>query len=57
MSAWTSGNNLSRLLGSKSLTDNNDWSPDMDAVRAVIHFTLATKRFESDSNERARVTR
>ena len=49
--------NFSRLLGGKSTMDTDDWEPDMDAVRAVIHFTLATKRFEHDSNERVRVTR
>lgn len=45
---WTGEENLPRLLGGKATTDNvtNDWRPDMDAVRAVIHFTLATKRFE-----------
>ena len=44
--------NLSRLLGGKSTTDTDDWRPDMDAVRAVIHFTSATKRFKHDTNER-----
>jgi hypothetical protein len=42
---------LSRLLGGKSTTDTDDWRPDMDAVRAVISFTLATKRFEHDTSE------
>jgi hypothetical protein len=37
--------------------NTDDWTPDMVAVRAVIYFTLATKRFEHDSNERVRVTR
>jgi hypothetical protein len=49
---WTSENNLSRLLGGKSTTDTDDWKPDMDAVRAVISFTLATKRFERNTSER-----
>jgi hypothetical protein len=34
---------FSRLLGGKYAMDTDDWAPDMDAVRAVIHFTLATK--------------
>ena len=53
----TDEDDFSRLLGGKSATDTDDWSPDMDAVRAVIHFTLATKRFEHDSNERIQATR
>jgi hypothetical protein len=57
LGVYTGEDNPSRLLGGKSSTDNDDWGPDMDAVRAVIHFTLATKRFEHDSNERIRVTR
>jgi hypothetical protein len=57
LGVYTGEDNLSRLLGGKSPTDNDDWVPDMDAVRAVIHFTLATKRFEHDSNKRIRVTR
>lgn len=48
---------LSRLLGGKSTTDGDDWKPDMEAVRAVIRFTLATKRFEHDTNERWSTTR
>lgn len=54
---YTDEDDFSRLLGGKSAMDTDDWTPDMDAVRAVIHFTLATKRFEHDSNERVRVTR
>lgn len=49
--AWAGENNLSRLLGGKSITDTDDWKPDMDAVRAVIHFVLATKRFERDTDQ------
>ena len=56
--AWyTVEDNFSRLLGGKSTRDTDDWAPDMDAVRAVIHFTLATRPFEHDSNERVLVTR
>ena len=43
---WTGEDDLSRLLGGKASTDTDDWSPDMVAVRAVIHFTLAIKRFD-----------
>jgi hypothetical protein len=52
LSGWTGENSLSRLLGGKSTTDTDDWKPDMDAVRAVISFTLATKRFEHNTTER-----
>ena len=54
---YTDEDDFSRLLGGKSAMDTDDWTPDMDAVRAVIHFTLATKRFEHDNNERVRVIR
>lgn len=57
LDVWASEDNLSRLLGGKSSEDTDDWKPDMDAVRAVIHFTLATKRFEHDVDERRRRTR
>jgi hypothetical protein len=51
LGVWTCEDKLSRLLGGKSTTDTDDWKPDMDAVRAVISFTLATKRFEHDTSE------
>lgn len=54
---YTDEDDFSRLLEGKSARDTGDWSPDMDTVRAAIHFTLATKRFEHDSNERIQVTR
>ena len=57
LGVYTVEDNFSRLLGGKSTMDTDDWAPDMDAVRAVIQFTLTTKRFEHDSNERVRVTR
>jgi hypothetical protein len=50
LGAWTGEDDLSRLLGGKAFADSDDWAPDMDAVRAVVHFTLATKRFERDPN-------
>lgn len=57
LGVWTGEEDLSRLLGGKTTTDDDDWTPDMDAVRAVIHFTLATKRFERDTNTQRRTTR
>jgi len=57
LGVWAGGDNLSRLLGGKSTADTDDWKPDMDAVRVVIRFTLATKRFEHDVDERQRRTR
>jgi hypothetical protein len=57
LGVYTDEDDFSRLLGGKSAMDTDDWTPDMDAVRAVIHFTLATKRFEYDNNERVRATR
>ena len=53
----TDEDSFSCLLEGRSTMDTDDWTPDMDAVRAVIHSILATKRFEHDSNERVRVTR
>jgi hypothetical protein len=57
LGVYTGVETLPRLLGGKSSTDTDDWTPDMDAVRSVIHFTLVTKRFERDSNERDRASR
>lgn len=57
LNVYTGEDNLSRLLGGKSTTDTDDWRLDMDAVRAVIKFTLATKRFEHDTSQRWRTTR
>jgi hypothetical protein len=52
LGVWTGEGDLLRLLGGRSTTDTDDWKPDMDAVRAVINFTLATKRFEHNTSER-----
>jgi hypothetical protein len=54
LDAWAGEDHLSRLLGGKATADADDWKPDMDAVRAVIHLTLATKRFEHDVDGRWR---
>jgi hypothetical protein len=52
LGACTGEDQLSRLLGGKSTTDTDEWNPDMDVVRAVINFTLATKMFEHNTSER-----
>jgi hypothetical protein len=52
LGVWKGEDKLLRLLRGKSTTDTDDWKPDMDAVRAVINFTLATKRFEHNTSER-----
>jgi hypothetical protein len=52
LGVWKGKDNLLRLLGGKSTTDTDDWKADMDAVRAMISFTLATKRFEHNTSER-----
>ena len=57
LGVYTDEDKFSRLLGDKSTRDTDEWAPDMDAVRAVIQFTLATRRFEHDSNERLQVAR
>ena len=58
LKSWTAEDHLPRLLGGESITGTDDWKPDMDAARAIIHFVLATKRFERDTDEvRRRMTR
>jgi hypothetical protein len=54
---WIGEADLSRLLGGKASTDSDDWTPDMDAVRAVVQFTLATKRFERNPDVQGRTKR
>jgi hypothetical protein len=39
--------NMSFYLGGKSPSDNNSWSPNMEAVRATIHFAIATGRLDA----------
>jgi ribonuclease HI len=46
--------NLSFFLGGKSAADNDKWQPDMQAVRAAIAFTLATKRLDADQRPATR---
>jgi hypothetical protein len=57
LGVWVVKDYLSRLLRGKSTADVDDWKPDMDAVRAVIHITLATKWLEHDTDQRWRTTR
>ena len=40
-------NNLSFYLGGKSPSDDKNWSPDMQAVRATIRFAIATGRLDA----------
>ena len=40
--------NLSYFLGGKAQSDNDKWSPDMVAVKAVIKFAMATGRLARD---------
>lgn len=39
--------NMSFYLGGKSPSDNNSWSPNMEAVRATIRFAIATGRLDT----------
>jgi hypothetical protein len=48
---WTGEEDLLRPLVGRSTTDTDDWKPDMDEVRAMINFTLATERFEHNASE------
>jgi hypothetical protein len=38
--------NLSFHLGGKATSDGQEWTPNMDAVRATIRFAIATGRLE-----------
>ena len=40
--------NLSFYLGGKSPSDDKNWSPDMQAVRATIRFAISTGRLDTD---------
>ena len=39
--------NMSFYLEGKSLSDNNNWSPNMEAVRATIRFEIGTGRLDA----------
>ena len=43
----THRSNSSFYLGGKSPSDDRVWSPDMEAVRATIRFTIATGRLDA----------
>jgi hypothetical protein len=40
--------NLSFYLGGRSPSDNDNWSPNMQAVRATIRFAIATGRLRAN---------
>jgi len=40
---------LSFFLGGKAISDPEKWSPNMDAVRATIRYTLATGRLDTEA--------
>ncbi|KAL0929398.1 uncharacterized protein CTRU02_215564 [Colletotrichum truncatum] len=42
----TQRSNISFYLGGKSATDDDKWTPNMQAVRATIRFALATGRLD-----------
>lgn len=39
---------MSFFLGGKAVSDNDNWQPDMEAVRATVQFAFATKRLNMD---------
>ena len=43
----THRSNLSFYLGGKSASDDQFWTPDIDAVRATIRFAMATGRLDA----------
>ena len=44
---YTHRGNISFFLGGKSHFDDQDWSPNLEAVRASIRFAIATGRLEA----------
>ena len=40
--------NLSFYLRGKSLSDDKDWAPNIEAVQATIRFAIATGRLDTD---------
>jgi ribonuclease HI len=45
----TNRGNMSFYLGGKTPTDDDKWTPNMDAVRATIRFAIATGRLEANA--------
>ena len=43
----THRSNMSFFLGGKSPSDDQDWTPDLEAVRASIRFVIATGRLDA----------
>ena len=41
--------NLRFFVGAKATNDGVAWSPELEAIRAVINYTKATARFEIES--------
>jgi ribonuclease HI len=44
----TGRGNISFYLGGKTLTDNENWAPNINAVRATIRFAIATGRLDAN---------
>jgi hypothetical protein len=44
----TGRGNISLYLGGKAATDDAQWTPNMDAVRATIRFAIATGRLDAN---------
>lgn len=44
--------NISLALGGKQPSDDQNWTPNLEAVRASIRFTIATGRLEATSTYR-----
>lgn len=43
--------NISFYLGGKSPSDDKNWSPNMQAVRATIRFAMSTGRLDTDQQQ------
>ena len=48
--------NLSFFLGGKSVSDNQHWTPNLEAVRATIRFAVATGRLDADLSPANHIT-
>lgn len=43
--------NLSFYLGGRSPSDNEPWTPSMDAVRATVKYAISTGRLETEMEQ------
>ena len=43
--------NISFYLGGKTAMDDDNWAPNMDAVRATIRFAIATGRLDTNQQQ------